>query len=134
MADYKEMLGGTIGRLAGKVRNAADSTGVLDVYSRGADRAKAFAQVTKLTLALNNDLEERKKVYAEIGRLYYEQHAHSPEGLFAPLFDQVEKLTDSVSEKQRRIDELKAHSLGESDGLDDFDQLVSAAEDEAKNG
>ena len=46
MADYKDIFG----RLAGKVREAADSSGVLDIYaqgqSAGADR-EAFDRAQK---------------------------------------------------------------------------------------
>ena len=49
MADYKNILSGTLGKLADKVRDAADSAGVLDMYAQGANRAKAFGQFTKLT-------------------------------------------------------------------------------------
>ena len=40
MADYKDIFG----RLAGKVREAADSSGVLDVYVQGTERAKALGE------------------------------------------------------------------------------------------
>ena len=139
MADYKELISGTLGtlsRLGGKVKDVAVNTGVTDVYAKGADRAKAFAQITRLTLALNGEHEELKRVYAEIGRLYFEQAKAAPEGFFVPLFEQAGRLTDSIRTKQTEIDNLKADYLepGEKDvevEFGDFDDIVSAAEREA---
>lgn len=130
MADYKDMLKS----IAGKVKDAADSAGVTEVYAKGAGRARAFGQMTKLNLDSNRDLEELKRVYAEIGRLYYEQAKDSPEGFFVPLFEQAGRLTESVRSRQREIDALKAQfaegSAPEA-GIDDFDAVVSQAEREA---
>ncbi|MBO5496526.1 MAG: hypothetical protein J5967_03910 [Oscillospiraceae bacterium] len=139
MADYKELINGTLGtltKLGGKVKDAAVSTGVTGVYAKGANRARAFGQITKLTLALNGEHEELKRVYAEIGRLYYEQAKAAPEGFFVPLFEQAGRLTDSIRQKQAEIDGLKADYLepGENDvevEIGDFDDIVSAAEREA---
>ena len=103
MADYKDMLKS----IAGKVKDAADSAGVTEVYAKGAGRARAFGQMTKLNLDSNRDLEELKRVYAEIGRLYYEQAKDSPEGFFVPLFEQAGRLAEGVRARQREIDALK---------------------------
>ena len=130
MADYKDMLKS----IAGKVKDAADSAGVTEVYAKGAGRARAFGQMTKLNLDSNRDLEELKRVYAEIGRLYYEQAKDSPEGFFVPLFEQAGRLTESVRSRQREIDALKAQFAeggAPEAGMDDFDAVVSQAEREA---
>ena len=142
MADYKELISGTLGtltKLGGKVKDVAANTGITDVYTKGADRAKAFAQITRLTLALNGEHEELKRVYAEIGRLYYEQAKAAPEGFFVPLFEQAEKLTDSIRAKQAEIDSLKTDYLDSAEKdveveIGDFDDIVSAAEREAMGG
>ena len=136
MANYKDILTGTLGKLAGKVKDAADSTGVAGVYAKGADRARAFGQITKLTFALNGEAEELKRVYTEIGRLYFEQAKAAPEGFFAPLFEQAERISGSMRRKQAEIDALKAAYLesGEKElevDVGEFDDIVSAAEREA---
>ena len=133
MADYKELLGGTLGKLADKVKETASSTGVLDVYAQGASRAKAFGQLTKLTLELNGEHEELQRIYAEIGRLYFEQAKDAPEGFFVPLFEQADRVTGSIREKRAKIDELKEHyGVTEKNDIDveigDFDDVVSATE------
>lgn len=136
MADYKDILSGTLGKLADKVKETASSSGVLDVYAQGANRAKAFGQLTKLTLELNGEHEELQRIYTEIGRLYFEQAKDAPEGFFVPLFEQAGRISDSIRQKQAEIDGLKADYLepGEKNvevEFGDFDDIVSAAEREA---
>ena len=133
MADYKDILSGTLGKLADKVKETASSTGVLDVYAQGANRAKAFGQLTKLTLELNGEHEELQRIYTEIGRLYFEQAKDTPEGFFVPLFEQARRATDGIRERRARIDELKEGSglSGQDDiavEIGDFDDIVSATE------
>ena len=129
MADYKDLFG----KLADKVKDAAETSGVIDVYAQGASRAKAFGQLTKLTVELGREHEELRRIYAEIGRLYYEQNMAAPEGVFGPLFEQAGRVTDGIRERRARIEALKESSgLTEQDGIDveisDFDDVVSATE------
>ena len=103
MADYIDMFS----KLAGRVKDAAEAGGVVGVYAKGAERAKAFGQITKLTLDSNRDLEELSRVYAEIGKLYYEQAKDAPEGYFAPLFAQAGELTQGILSKEDEVRALK---------------------------
>ena len=129
MADYKDIFG----KLADKVKEAADSSGVRDVYAQGANRAKAYGQIAKLTLELSGEQEELKRVYAEIGRLYVEQAGIEPTGPFIPLFEKARRINGGIREKRARIDALKRES-GAAEGKDidaelaDFDDVVSATE------
>ena len=129
MADYKDILG----KLAGRVKDAADASGVLDVYAQGANRAKAFGQIAKLSLELNREHEELKDIYAEIGRLYYEQRQDAPEGFFVPLFEQAKRVSDSIREKRAKIDALRQESgIAPEDDIDveigSFVDVVDATE------
>ena len=103
MADYKEVLTGTFGKLADRVKDAADGSGLTGIYARGADRARAFGQITRLTLAINGELSELDRVFTEIGRLYYEQAKAAPDGFFVPLFEQAGKLSDSIRDKRAEV-------------------------------
>ena len=118
MADYKDILSGTLGKLADRVKETASSSGVLDVYAQGASRAKAFGQLTKLTLELNGDHEELQRIYTEIG---------------VPLFEQANRVSGNIRAKRAKIDELKENYgvSGQSDidvEIGDFDDVVSATE------
>ena len=90
MADYKELFGS----LVNKAKDVMESTGVTEVYQKGASRTKAYSRIARLTLDTNSQAEELRKVYTEIGRLYFEQARENPEGVFAPLFAQAGKLLD----------------------------------------
>ena len=132
MADYKELISGTFSNLMGKVKDS----GVVDVYAQGTNRAKAYGQIAKLTLAVNRDHEELSRVYTEIGRLYYEQAKDAPEGYFAPLFEQARKLAAGIQDKLAQIQSMKDSVSVESESSLDgdisaFDDIVSAAERDA---
>ena len=140
MADYKELFGS----LVNKAKDVMESTGVTEVYQRGASRTKAYSRIARLTLDTNSQAEELRKVYTEIGRLYFEQARETPEGVFAPLFAQAGKLMDELKAKEAELDELKSGLRDEAEekdieveitqDIDDFDQIVNATEAEGKGG
>ena len=138
MADYKDIIAGTINAISGKVKEVAQSGSVRGIYEQGAARAKAFGQLTKLTLSINGDNEELKRVFIEIGKLYYDQAKDAPEGFFASLFSQVESIKADIADKQAQIDELKAQTA-ESSAPDvevevtDFESIVDATEEDGKS-
>ena len=150
MADYKDILSGIVGKakefaasdtvtgLVDKVKSVAEESGVAKVYEDGANRTKAYAKIAKLTLEVNGAHEELNRVYAEIGKLYYEQLKDAPEGYFAPLFEQVKSLRESIESKEREAQTLKdgvaaAKSAAEDVEIADFEQIVNATEDEGKS-
>ena len=123
----------------GRVKEAAAGVGVLEVYQKGAERAKSFGAATKTTLDLNRDHKELERVFAEIGRLYYEQAKEAPEGFFAPLFQQVETLHTAIASKEEEIEAYKASFEGGAssdaraeaalrDDILDFEAIVSQTE------
>ena len=154
MADYKEMINDTISTLVGKakefaasdavtglvdkVKSAAEESGVAKVYEDGASRTKSYACIAKLTLAVNGAHEELNRVYAEVGKLYYEQAKDAPEGYFAPLFAQADALAQGILEKEEEVKALKeaieaaktarADKAAEELGVDiaDFEEIVDA--------
>ncbi len=152
MSDYKDMISNTIQNLVGKakelagsdavtglvdkVRSAAEESGVAKVYEDGASRTRAYARIAKLTLAVNSDHEELKRVYAEIGKLYYEQAKDAPEGYFAPLFEQAAGLTQGILDKENEVKSIKesldaAKSERDVDvEIADFEQIVDATEND----
>lgn len=135
---------GTISNVVGKVKDAAENSGVRGFYDKGASRAKTYGQIAKLTVSLNSDNEELKRVFCEIGRLYYEQAKDAPEGYFVPLFAQCEAVSAAIEEKQQQIDELKASVQENTDDIEveiteemnsdivDYESIVAANEDENK--
>ena len=155
MADYKDIIKGTLNNIAGKVKEVAESdtvqnfcgkvkeaaeTGsVKEIYDKGASRAKAYSRIAKLTLEMNGESEELKRVYTEIGKLYYDQAKDAPEGFFAPLFNQVQEISADILAKEEEINAMKAEFEAESAAKDievevcEFDQVVDATESDGTN-
>ena len=130
MADYKDIITGTLNSLLGKVKNVAESGTVREVYDAGLTRAKTYGRMAKLALEMNGETEELKRVYNEIGRLYYEQAKDAPEGFFAPLFAQVESINASIAAKEEEL--RVARESCEPDiavEIDDFDDVVTQDEE-----
>lgn len=133
MADYKDIITGTLKSFAGKVKDVAESSTVRGIYEQGTERAKAYGAIAKLTLEANGEAEELKRAYIEIGKLYFEQNRENPEGFFATLFEQVEQLNARIHEKEDEIAALK-EQLGADKLVDidveigDFDQVVDDTE------
>ena len=150
MTDFKDILNGTISSLAdkakdiagsdsvknavGKIKETAENSSVAGIYAQGAERAKAYARIAKLSFELNGQNTELGRVYAEIGRLFFEQNRGSAEGMFAPLFSQAERITVDIHAKQDEIAALKGAveaTRTEPDisvEISDFEQIVNATE------
>ena len=121
-----------------RVKDAAANTGVLEVYEKGAQRAKSFGNATKTTLDLNRDRKELDRVFAEIGKLYYEQAKDAPDGFFVPLFQQVEALYSAICAKEADVEAYKASFEKSSeaacsderldDSIADFEAIVNRTE------
>ena len=135
MADYKDL----VGNILNKAKDAAQSAGLSGVIEKGTQRAKSFGNATKLTLDLNRDHKELERVFAEIGKLYYEQTAGVADGFFAPLFEQVMTLRESIAAREAEIEAYKAsfepadpaaaEAAQELDGrIDDFESIVNQTE------
>ena len=145
MSDTMDSILGTLGGLAKKAREvgaqaieAVDRDGtVRGTYQKGAERTTAYAKIAKLTLALNSENEELRKIYTEIGKLYFEQTRGSAGGPFAPLFAQAEAKARKLGELETEIAALR-ESSAENGGKDieveigAFDDIVSADENQAR--
>ena len=134
MADYKELFGSLLGR----AKEMVETTGVRGVYQQGASRAKSYGRIAKLTLERNSQAEELRKVFTEIGKLYFDQTRLTPEGFFTPLFAQAESLIAGMEEKESEIAQIRetlAEAAAEKDieveltqEPEDFDSVVDATE------
>ena len=154
MADYKELLNDTlnilvgkakeiagsesVGRVVDKIKEGAENTGVKTIYTQGADRAKTYGRIARLTVDQNKDNSELGRVYAEIGRLYFEQMRETPEGYFAPLFAQAAALTESIHARDAEIAALKedldyAKAAQDIDvEIAEFEEIVNATEEDGR--
>lgn len=142
MANYKDIINGTIHSLAGKVREVSENGGVREIYSKGAERAKAYARAAKLSLEINGEAEELRKVYAEIGKLYFEENEAAPGPLYAGLFAQAQELRGRLTEKEAEIRAMREEyeaAQAEKTGdiqveIGDFEDVVNATETDGSGG
>lgn len=135
MANYKDIITGTLNNLVSKAKEVADNGTVRNIYEQGSTRAKAYARIAKLGLEVNGDTEELRRVYTEIGKLYYEENRDNPQGFFAPLFQQAEELTERINAKSDEMEALKAEAAQTADKdleveIGDFEDVVSSTEDD----
>ena len=145
MADYKDLLNGfvnkakeiaasdTVTGLVDKVKDVAETTGVKDVYEKGASRAKSFGSATKRTWELREEYAERERIFAEIGKLFYEQCDDAPDAFYAALFRQLKAVEATIEAKETEIKEYKAQFAPEEvkssdlqDDILDFDTIVNS--------
>ena len=164
MADYKDIITGTISNLMGKVKEVAENPNVKDavdkvkaaaedtvgkvkeaaegstvkeVYDQGANRVKSYGRIAKLSLEMNGDYEELKRVYTEIGKLCYDQFKDAPEGFFAPLFAQVEEISARIERSEAEIEAMKAEADISveivADSVEDAAEEYKAAAEEFQN-
>lgn len=136
MANYKDILNGTLRSISDKAKELGESGGVKELYSRGAERAKSYAHAAKLSLEINGDSEELRKIYAEIGKLYFEQNEATPGPLYAGLFAQAEELRARLRDKEAEIrtmresfEAARAEKAGDIKvEIGDFEDIVNATE------
>ena len=164
MADYKDIITGTISNIMGKVKEVAENPNVKDavdkvkaaaedtvgkvkeaaegstvkeVYDQGASRVKSYGRIAKLSLEMNGDYEELKRVYTEIGKLCYDQFRDAPEGFFAPLFAQVEEISARIERSEAEIEAMKAEADISveivADSVEDAAEEFKAAAEEFQN-
>ena len=170
MADYKDIITGTISNImgkvkevaespnvkeavdkvkaaaedtVGKVKEAAEGSTVKEVYEQGASRVKSYGRIAKLSLEMNGDYEELKRVYTEIGKLCYDQFKDAPEGFFAPLFAQVEEISARIERSEAEIEAMKAEAGCQeepdisveivADSVEDAAEEFKAAAEELQN-
>lgn len=108
MADYKSMIKGTISALGTKAKDFAESGKVRDAYDRGSTTARCYAAVAKLNVQINGEVEDQKKIFTEIGRLYYDENKGNAEGKFEVLFKEIEDSEKKIEEMREELEAAKA--------------------------
>lgn len=140
MADYREI----VNEVVDKAKSVAESSGMRGVYESGIGRAKSYAKIARLTVEENRESDELRRVYVEIGKLYYEQTEGKGEGYFSSLFSQVKEIEAQIQATQDEIDAIRGEITERSrareqekasgkdsfteEELQHFEDIVSAAE------
>ena len=138
MSSYKDLLSDALSSIGNKVREVAESDTVRSVYEQGSARVKNVARVAKLTVATSRESEELRKVYTEIGKLFFEANRSAPPQHYTGLFAQAEELIASLRGKEEELGAMKAeHEAARAErGIEveigDFEDIVNATENEGK--
>ncbi|MPM30545.1 hypothetical protein SDC9_77095 [bioreactor metagenome] len=82
-----------------------------DVAQTGVARVLDTGRIAKLSLSNATEAEGLKKVYMEIGRLYYEQHGLCPDSRFESLCDKVTETKARVVANKALITEIKINGV-----------------------
>ncbi|MDR2357272.1 MAG: hypothetical protein LBD92_04200 [Oscillospiraceae bacterium] len=80
----------------------------VELYKTAGEKAKLLAKITKLSAEIAREKSAVRRLYGEIGSLYYELHKSDPE---ARLASQVTDITDAfarIADRQTEIDILKS--------------------------
>lgn len=116
-------------RMMGTLDNVADKA--RDFASVATDKAKQAARIAKLSTEISSERDNMRKVYVEIGKLYYANHKDDEEGLFAQLCEEVTLAKESIAVREAEIAELKRtiRSSDSDDGIEvEFEEVVSGDE------
>lgn len=124
MADYKSMIKGTINALGTKAKDFAESGKMKDAYDRGSTTARCYAVIAKLNMQINGEVEEQKKIFTEIGHLYYDENKGNAEGKFEVLFKEVEESERKIDEMREELEAAKAAIEASKNGAPQLNDLT----------
>lgn len=79
----------------------------MDLAQTGVAKSKQLAEIARLNVAIASEEENLKKVYVEIGKLYYAERGMAPDPAYAALCEKVTASKTTVEEYRTRIAELK---------------------------
>ena len=108
MADYKRILKGTRNSVTKKAKDYVESGSLKEAYDKGSTTARCYANIAKLSLQINGELEEENKVFIEIGRLCYDENRDNPDGRYAPLFDELKAMDERIEKMREELEAAKA--------------------------
>lgn len=111
-----------------------------DLYETAEEKAKYIAKTTKLKAEIAKDSSAVKKLYSDLGSLYYCLNKDNPDEKLAQLCEEIKSILDNIEVKERELEtlitEAKAKDITvditENDTIaeNDVDSPESKSEDE----
>jgi len=98
MPDFKRNAGKIAGAAAGRAKIFA---------SFAARKTKNVSRIAKLNVDIASQRDTVKRIYREIGKLYYETHREDPESYFAQLCQEIDVSMESIAAMEAEIVRLK---------------------------
>lgn len=90
----------------------------------GADRAVDSGRIAKLNLSNFSDEESLKKIYTEIGKLYYVENGLTPESGFEALCDKVTEIKAHIEVNKSKITDIRINGVVDDEVCDPVDEVV----------
>ena len=78
------------------------------------EKTKQFTEISKLTAKLLDEEEQLEKLYANLGRTYYQINEKNPEAIYQDIFRAIEGSLENIKYQQKIINELKGLKTCES--------------------
>ena len=79
----------------------------VDLAQAGVAQSKRLAEIARLKMDNMSQQDAVKKVYIEIGKLYYAERGLSPDGAYAAACERITAARAAIESNKARIDELK---------------------------
>jgi len=87
-----------------------------ELYKMAEEKTKLLAKIAKLSADITLEKGAVRKLYRELGQLYYEQYKNAPEPGFAQICQEITMSLEVISEKQKEIDALRNGAYCEPSG------------------
>jgi len=78
-----------------------------EIYKAAEEATRGFAKTTKLNAEIAKEKSNVKKMYAELGSLYYSLYSESPDERLSQLCLEITAALESIELKQAELDDLK---------------------------
>ncbi len=71
------------------------------------EKAKDFAETTKLNSAISAEEKQINQYYMEIGKLIFEQERNNPDSPVADIINKITASLQNIDDLKRKIEEIK---------------------------
>lgn len=78
-----------------------------DVAESATDKAKDFAETSKLNSAISVEEKQITQYFLEIGKTIFEQEKYNPDSPVADLCNKISKSLQTIEELKNKITEIK---------------------------
>ena len=77
-----------------------------ELYGTAEEKAKQIAKITKLKAEIAKDNSAIKKLYTDLGSMYYCLYKDSPDDALAQLCEEIKALSDRIELKHNELEAL----------------------------
>lgn len=85
------------------------------LYKKAEEKTRITAKITKLNAEITRDKGAARRLYAELGKKYYELHKCDAEEALAAVCGELTAVLESIEAKQAEIADIKAAPAEECD-------------------